>query len=80
MQKTTRPDPARGGFYTVQDLRQSKRRDDPADYNVRGYDRLGNLLLHTWHTGDHSMQMECTAWESRGAVRQPFDPLKELRS
>jgi hypothetical protein len=68
----TNPDPAQGGYYTVQDLRQG-------DYRVRGYDYLGNLLLHTWHIGDHSMQMECAAWESRGARRESFDPVKEIR-
>jgi hypothetical protein len=76
----TKPDPARGGYYTVQDLRQSRSwRGHDADYSVRGYDRLGNLLLHTWHIGDSSMQIECAAWESRGARREPFDPVKEIR-
>lgn len=77
--KKTRPDPARGGYYTVQDLRADKRGGGSVDYRVRGYDYLGNLLLHTWHIGDSSMQIECAAWESRGARREPFDPVKEIR-
>jgi hypothetical protein len=77
--QTTPPDPARGGHYTVQDLRESPNSNRPGhDFNVRGYDGRGNLLLHTWHIGESSMQMECAAWESRGAMRRPFDPVKEI--
>ena len=73
-------DPAYGGHYTVQDLRSHKGFNRYGhDFNVRGYDRDGNLLLHTWHIGESSMQMECDAWESRGARRRSFDPSKELR-
>lgn len=75
---TTKSDPAKGGHYTVQDLRETKRLAGH-DYNVRGYDRHGNLLVHTWHIGESSMQMECDAWERRGATRRPFDPVKEIR-
>lgn len=63
--KTTRP-----AYFTVQDMRGSGGR---VDFNVRGYDIHGNLLLHTWHVGEHSMRMECDAWRSRGAIQRPFE-------
>jgi hypothetical protein len=53
--------------FTVQDLRGS---GSHADFNVRGYDIRGNLLLHTWHIGESCMEMECEAWRSRGAVQR----------
>lgn len=56
-------------YFTVQDMRHSAAR---AAYHVRGYDVQGNLLLHTWHTSEHSMKIEVMAWESRGAIRRPF--------
>ena len=72
-------DQAIGGHYSVQDLRLTKKAGTAGpDFHVRGYDSIGNLLLSTWHIGEHSMQMECDAWERRGAVKVPFDPIKEL--
>lgn len=86
MTKANRPtlvqttDPANGGYYTVQDLRPGKQwGGSNHDFNVRGYDWHGTLLLHTWHVGDHSLQMEVDAWERRGAGRRLFDPSRELK-
>jgi hypothetical protein len=59
-------------YYTVQD-----RGND--NYDVRGYNMYGTLLLHTWHTTKSSMEMECNAWRNRGASERLFDYLKEIR-
>ena len=64
-----RDDPAHGGHFTVQDLRGGR---NAHDFNVRGYDKRGNLLLHTWHIGESSMQTECDTWRRRGATERPF--------
>jgi hypothetical protein len=66
-------DRVEGGYFTVQDLRGS---GHPHDFNVRGYDRFGNLLLHTWHIGESSKDVECAAWRSRGATERPFSVTK----
>lgn len=63
-------DPAYGGWFTIQDLGSPGSRHD---FNVRGFDRHGNLLMHTWHISKSSMQMECDVWRSRGAVERPFN-------
>jgi len=52
-------------YFTVQDK-------GGGNYDVRGYTIAGNLLLHTWHIGEHSMKMECDAWRSRGAIERPY--------
>jgi hypothetical protein len=56
------PSPA---YFTVQD----KGGDN---YDVRGYDSRGNLLLHTWHIGKQSTRIECDVWRNRGATERPF--------
>lgn len=60
-------DRAKGGYFTVQDLCGDRCHQD---YDVRGYDRYGNLLLHTWHIGETSLKMECDAWRARGATER----------
>lgn len=60
-------DPAHGGYFVVYDMRNSRCHQD---YDVRGYDAAGNLLLHTWHVGETSMKMECDAWRERGATER----------
>ena len=63
-----------GGYFTVQDLRGS---DSPHDFNFRGYNRQGLLLLHTWHIGELTMQMECASWRERGFTQRPFQYIPE---
>lgn len=63
---TPRQNLAKGGYYTVTDTRKIS----DWDYEVKGYTQDGQLLLHTTHKGEHSMQMECNAWEARGATRK----------
>jgi hypothetical protein len=62
-------DPARGGYFTVEDLRGGH---GDVEFNVRAYDRRGELLLHTWHTTEGSMQIECDVWRRRGAFERSF--------
>ena len=75
MTDKTTPDPAQGGYFTVTDRRPT-RFLDRGDFHVRGYARNGNLLLHTWHSGEHSMQMEVSAWLRRGALPRGEDAEK----
>jgi hypothetical protein len=53
------------GRTIVDDLRMLKGPGShPAEFNVSGYDRDGNMPLRTWHIGEPSMQM------SRGEVER----------
>ncbi len=61
-----RCDRAKGGYFVVID-RRPVMFGDREDFHVKAYDAYGNLLLHTWNTGEHSMQMEVCALLSRGA-------------
>ena len=63
---TAKLDPARGGYFTVQDKGDGR-------YDVRGYTMRGELLLHTWHIGAPSMRLECDVWNLRGATERRFD-------
>lgn len=36
-----------------------------AHWEVKGYGRMGVLLLHTWHTSEASKNVEVEAWRAR---------------
>jgi hypothetical protein len=62
----TRTDKARGGYFEVVD-RRPLHFGDREDFHVKAYTAFGELLLHTWNSGEHSMHMEVSALLSRGA-------------
>ena len=67
--QTAPEDRATGGHFTVVDRRPTGLHDR-GDFHVKGCDKCGRLLLFTWHTGEHSMLMEVSAWLKRGALPQ----------
>jgi hypothetical protein len=54
-------DPAQGGHFIVWEKEPGLR------WEVKGYDREGKMLMHTHHTTQASMMMECMTWRARGA-------------
>lgn len=55
------------GYYAVRE-RSHRKPGDPT-HDIKGCDLEQGLIVHTWHRGLSSMDMECRVWEGRGHVR-----------